>query len=324
MTVAPAPAPAVAAGPAAPAAAQARTQGLRRIGEKWWAGYLFVFPHLFLFALMIGIPFFYNIYISLTDYSFGGDETFVGLQNFANLADPNDFHFPVFWNGVWNTIIFVIISTPTLVISALGLAVLLNGKFRGRNFFRAIYFAPWTLGIAVVGLLWWWILNDSFGLFTNVMNSLGVSPPSWLGSNPWAWFSILLATLWWTVGFNTIILLAGIQAISVDLYEAATVDGANKWQQFRHITVPSLRPILLLVITLQVIASFNLVGQPQIMTGGGPGNETRPALLYVYETGFTAGGQYQLGQAAAMALIVALMMVVVSIINFRVFRSEQT
>jgi multiple sugar transport system permease protein len=323
MTVAPAPAPAVAPGPTARQGTQARALGLRRIGEKWWAGYLFVLPHLFFFLLMIGIPFFYNIYISLTDYSFGGDETFVGLQNFQNLANPDDYHFPVFWNGVWNTIIFVIISTPTLIIAALGLAVLLNGKYRARNFFRAIYFAPWTLGIGVVGLLWWWILNDSFGLFTNVMNSLGVTPPSWLGSNPWAWFSILLATVWWTVGFNTIILLAGIQAISIDLYEAATVDGANKWQQFRHITVPSLRPILLLVITLQVIASFNLVGQPQIMTGGGPGNETRPALLYVYETGFTAGGQYQLGQAAAMALVVALMMIVVSIVNFRVFRSEQ-
>ena len=104
--------------------------------------------------------------------------------------------------------------------------------------------------------------------------------------------------------------------------QAATVDGANRWQQFRSITVPSLRPVLLLVITLQVIASFNLVGQPQFMTGGGPGNETRSVLMYVYETGFTAGGQYQLGQASAMALIVAAIMVVVSVINFRVFRAD--
>jgi multiple sugar transport system permease protein len=319
VTVAPVAAPApVAARPGA-----TRTAGLRRIGEKWYTPYLFVLPHLALFLLMIGIPFFYNIYISLTDYSFGGSENFVGLKNFQNLADPSDYHFPVFWNGVWNTIIFVIISTPTLVVLALALAVLLNGRYRGRNFFRAIYFAPWTLGIGVVGLLWWWILNDSFGLLTNVISALGITPPSWLAQNPWAWFSILLATIWWTVGFNTIVLLAGIQAISVDLYEAATVDGANKWQQFRHITVPSLRPILLLVITLQVIASFNLVGQPQIMTGGGPGNETRPALLYVYETGFTAGGQFQLGQAAAMALVVAALMLIVSIVNFRVFSSER-
>ena len=317
MTVAPAP-----AAPAGPARA-AHTTTLRRIGEKWYTPYLFVLPHLLLFLLMIAIPFFYSIYISLTDYTFGVPETFIGLQNFQNLTDPSNFRFPVFWGGLWNTVIFVIISTPTLVIAGLALAVLLNNKFRGRNFFRAIYFAPWTLGIAVVALLWWWILNSSFGLFTNVLHSLGLPSPSWLTTNPWAWFSILLATVWWTVGFNTIILLAGMQSISVDLYEAATVDGANKWQQFVHITVPSLRPILLLVITLQVIASFNLVGQPQLMTGGGPGNETRTALLYVYETGFTTSGQYALGQAAAMALIVAVLMVVVSIINFRVFASER-
>jgi multiple sugar transport system permease protein len=118
-------------------------------------------------------------------------------------------------------------------------------------------------------------------------------------------------------------LLAGLQGISADLYEAATVDGANRWQQFRFITVPSLRPVLLLVITLQIIASFNLVGQPQIMTGGGPGNETRSVLQYVYETGFTNGGQYQLGQAAAMAIVVALIIVVVSVINFRLFRTDE-
>jgi multiple sugar transport system permease protein len=272
---------------------------------------------------MIGIPFIYNIYISLTDYTFGGSETFIGLQNFQNLANPDDYHFPVFWNGLWNTGLFVIISTPLLVGAGLFLAVLVNGRYPGRNIFRAIYFAPWTLGIAVVGLLWWWILNSSFGLLTNTLVSLGVATPNWLTTNPWAWFSIILTTLWWTVGYNTIILLAGLQAISPDLYEAAAIDGANRWQQFRFITVPSLRPVLLLVITLQVIAGFNLVGQPQIMTGGGPGNETRSVLQYVYETGFTNGGQFQFGQAAAMALIVAVLMVVVSVINFRLFQSDE-
>jgi multiple sugar transport system permease protein len=307
---------------AAPVAATS-TSSLRRIGEKWYSGYLFILPHFLLFLLMIGIPFLYNIYVSLTDYTFGGSETFVGLQNFQNLANPDDFHFPVFWNGLWNTVLFVLISTPLLVGAGLLLAVLVNGRYPGRNIFRAIYFAPWTLGIAVVGLLWWWILNSSFGLLTNSLASVGLGSPNWLTTNPWAWFSILLATLWWTVGYNTIILLAGLQAISPDLYEAAAIDGANRRQQFRYITVPSLRPVLLLVITLQIIASFNLVGQPQIMTGGGPGNETRTVLLYVYETGFTNGGQFQLGQAAAMALIVAAIMVVVSVVNFRLFRTEE-
>jgi multiple sugar transport system permease protein len=313
MTVAPAP-PVRAGG--------APTRSLRRLGEKWYAGYLFVLPHFALFLFMVGFPFLYNIYLSLSDYTFGGSETFVGLQNFQRLADSTDYRFPVFWGGLWNTVIFVLLSTPMLVIGGLFLAVLVNGRYPGRNVFRAIYFLPWTLGIAVVGLLWWWIFNGSFGLLTNLLAGLGIASPQWLTTNPWAWISILVATLWWTVGFNTIVLLAGLQTIPVELYEAATMDGANRWQQFRSITVPSLRPVLLLVITLQVIASFNLVGQPQIMTGGGPGNETRSVLQYVYETGFTAGGQYALGQAAAMALIVAAIMLVISIINFRIFRSD--
>jgi multiple sugar transport system permease protein len=314
MTVATAPPPVAGAAPA---------KSLRRIGEKWYAGYLFILPHFLIFLFMVGLPFIYNLYIALTDYTFGGDAQFIGLKNFQNLADPEDFHFGIFWNGVWNTILFVLMSTPILVIGGLALAVFVNGKYPGRNVFRAIFFAPWTLGIAVVGLLWWWLLNSQFGLLTMLLSNFGITGQNWLTTNPLAWFSINLATLWWTVGFNTIILLAGLQSISPDLYEASSIDGANKWQQFRSVTVPSLRPVLLLVITLQIIASFNMVGQAQIMTGGGPGNETRTGLLYMYETGFTNGGQFQLGQAAAMGLIVAGMMVIVSIINFRVFRSDE-
>jgi multiple sugar transport system permease protein len=317
MTVAAAP-------PPVPGTAAAAAPNMRRIGEKWYSGYLFILPHFLLFMFMVGLPFFYNLYIAMTDYTYGGNPQFIGLQNFQNLLNPDDYHFPVFWNGVWNTILFVLMSTPLLVGAGLGLAVLVNGKFPGRNFFRAIFFAPWTLGIGVIGLLWWWLLNSQSGLLTILLATIGIENVSWLTTNPLAWISINTATLWWTVGFNTIILLAGLQAIAPDLYEASSIDGANKWQQFRSVTVPSLRPILLLVITLQVIASFNMVGQSQIMTGGGPGNETRTALLYMYETGFTNGGQFQLGQAAAMGLIVAAMMVVVSVFNFRIFRSEDS
>jgi len=151
---------------------------------------------------------------------------------------------------------------------------------------------------------------------------LGLDSPNWLSTQPWAWLSILIATVWWTIGFNTIILLAGMQAISADLYEAASIDGANKWQQFRSITLPSLRPILLLVITLQIIASFNLVGQPQVITNGGPPTaQTTPVLLHLYNIGFRS--PFDIGLAAAMAVIVAAVMVVVSVINFRFFSSER-
>jgi multiple sugar transport system permease protein len=301
----------------------------RRIGEAWYVPYLFILPHLLLFGFFILVPFIFGIWLSLQDYRQFQPTRFVGLQNYLELIDPLSRHFDRFWQGLWNTVIFVIISTPTLVLAGLGLASLLNERYRGRNLFRATYFAPWTLSVAVVALLWWWIFAGTGGLATTLWNSIigaltGAPAPNWLTENPWAWFAILLATLWWTIGFNTVILLAGMQGISGELYEAASIDGANKWQQFVNITIPVLRPVLLLVITLQVIASFNLIGQPQIMTGGGPPpGETTPVLLYVYNVGFTQTGPFDLSQSATMALIVAVIMVGVSIVNFRIFRADR-
>ncbi len=299
----------------------------RRIGESPITPYLFILPHFAVFAVFILFPFFLGVWMSLHDSTALRDGPFVGLRWYQQLFDPaNRTQFPRFWNSVWNTILFVIISTPLLVGIGLALASLLNQRLRGRNIFRAIYFVPWTLSVAVVGLTWWWMFNGNAGFVTEFMADTFGWSPSWLTTNPWAWITILVATLWWTIGFNTIILLAGMQAIAVDLYEAASIDGANRWQQFRSITIPSLKPILLLVVTLQIIASFQLVGQPQLLTGGGPpsqlGGETNPVLLHVYTTGF--GGRRELSLAAAMALIVAAIMIVVSIVNFRLFSSERS
>ena len=299
----------------------------RRIGEKVYTPYLFIAPHFILFSVFILFPFFLGIWISLHDSTAIREGPFVGLRWYMQLFDPgNRTQFPRFWNSVWNTVLFVILSVPLLVGAGLLLASLLNQRLRGRNVFRAIYFVPWTLSVSVVGLVWWWMFNGNAGFVTLLVEDLVGASPAWLSSNPWAWISIVVATLWWTIGFNTIIFLAGMQGISADLYEAAAIDGANKWQQFKSITLPSLRPILLLVVTLQIIASFQLVGQPQLMTGGGPpselGGETTPVLLHVYNTGF--GGRRELSLAAAMALIVAAMMVIVSVVNFRLFSSERS
>ena len=298
----------------------------RRIGERPWTPYLFILPHFLIFSVFILYPFFLGIWISVHDSSSLRDGPFVGINQFLKVLDPASIHFPRFWNTVVNTALFVVMSVPLLVIVGLLLASLLNQKLRGRNVFRAIYFVPWTLSVAVVGLTWWWMFNSNAGFIPLTLNSIFGGSPNWLASNPWAWITILVATLWWTIGFNTIIFLAGMQGISQDLYEAAAVDGANRWQQFKSITLPSLRPILLLVVTLQILASFQLVGQPQIMTGGGPpsalGGETAPVLLHIYQTGFE--GRRELSFAAAMALVVAAMMIVVSVVNFKLFSSERS
>lgn len=295
----------------------------RRIGESPLTPYLFIAPHLILFAIFIAVPFFLGIWISLHRSTALREGPFVGLANYVSLLNPESIHFDRYWTYIWNTILFVLISTPVLIIAGLFLAVLLNRRFRGRNFFRGVYFVPWTLSVAVVGVTWWWLFSGNGGFVTRLTEQITGSSPAWLSTNPWAWIAIVVATLWWTIGFNTIILLAGLQSIAADLYEAAAIDGASAWQQFRHITIPSLRPVLLLVVTLQIIASFQLVGQPQIMTGGGPPpGETTPVLLHVFNTAFQ--GRTDLSLGAAMALIVALMMVVVSVINFRLFGTERS
>jgi len=308
--------------PVRPARSVRRPDRSRALGDPWYTPWLFVLPHLVVFLLFIGVPFFLGIWISLHDSTALREGPFVGTRNFERLLDPNSIFFGRFWQTVWNTVLFVIMSTPALVLAGLGLALALNQRLKGRNLFRGIYVAPWTLSVAVVGLTWWWMFNGNSGVITRLLQDTTGSSPGWLTSNPWAWISILVATLWWTIGFNTIILLAGLQAIAPELYEAASIDGAGRGAKFRNITLPGLRPVLLLVITLQIIASFQLVGQPQLMTGGGPPPaDTTPVLLHIFNTAFQ--GRRELSLAAAMALIVALIMVVVSVINFRFFRSER-
>ncbi|CAN5894671.1 sugar ABC transporter permease [soil metagenome] len=285
--------------------------------------YLFILPHLVFFGLFVGFPFFSGLWISFHEYDYLRPErtTFVGLQNYLNLFTLGDIKFNEFWNALGNTAEFVVYSVPPLVIIPLGLAVLLNTKTPGRNFFRGIYFAPWVLSVAVVGLLWWWIFQSQGGLVNAYLGNFGVKPPRWLSSMPWAWVSIVVATVWWTVGFNMIIFLAALQDIPSSLYEAAAIDGANTRQSFFNITLPLLRPVMIFIIIITIIASFNLFGQPVFMTGGGPaqpsgGGSTEPVMYRIYNEGFVRPFQ---GSAAAMSFVVATIMIAVSYLNFMVF-----
>jgi multiple sugar transport system permease protein len=303
-----------------------KTEGRGRQGRYKWTAYLFILPHLLLFAVFIGYPFFSGLVISLFRYDYLQPQAnvFVGLKNYIDLFVPGSLEFQVFWNALGNTIEFVIYSVPLLVLIPLALAVLLNTKLPGRNVFRAIYFAPWVLSVAVVGLLWFWIFQSEGGLINYYLTALHLPAPSWLNTLPGAWIAIVVATVWWTMGFNMIIFLAALQDIPNELHEAAAVDGANKWQTFLQVTLPLLQPVLLFIITITIIASFNLFGQPFLMTNGGPaqsngGGATEPIMLRIYLEGFV---RHFVGSAAAMSFVVALIMIAVSYINFRVFRGR--
>jgi multiple sugar transport system permease protein len=312
------------------AAAKATDQTTRRLHKRTGnrlIPYLFVAPHLLFFIVFVGYPFFYGLYISFFKYDFLRPDAveFIFLENYVKLFSQGSVQFPVFWNALGNTLEFVFLSVPPLIIIPLILAVLLNTKVPGRNFFRGIYFAPWVLSAAVIGLVGFWIFQSQGGLINYYLVQLGIAAPRWLSSMPWAWVSILLITLWWTVGFNMIIILAALQNIPSHLYESAAIDGASSWRQFISITLPLLRPVMVFVIVITIIASFNLFAQPFFMTGGGPaqatgGGSTEPVMLRIYREGFERN---QLGTAAAMSFIVATIMILFSYTNFRLFRTRE-
>lgn len=288
--------------------------------------YLFILPHLLFFAVFVGYPFFSGLYISFFQYDYLRPEAtvFVGLQNYLDLFKPGSVKFIEFWNSVRVTVTFVIWSVPFLVLIPLGLAILLNSKLKGMTFFRAVFFSPWVLSCAVISLIWWWIFQSQGGLLNYYLKLWGFDTPRWLSTMPYAMISIVVATIWWTMGYNMVIFLAALQDIPTDLYEAAEVDGANAWQRFTRITLPLLQPVLVFIIITTIIASFNLLGQPMMMTRGAPaqptgGGATEPVMLRIFTEGFVRPFQ---GSAAAMSVVVAIMMMTFSFVNFRLFRQR--
>jgi multiple sugar transport system permease protein len=243
------------------------------------------------------------------------DKPFVGLENYLNLFDSTSAAFEKFWHGMAATGIFTVASVPFLITMPLAIAVLLNRRFRGRTFFRAVFFMPYVLGVAVVGLLFRFILDPNIGIVNGL---LGASIP-WITNQPWAWISLVVMTVWWTLGFNAIIYLAGLQDIPRELYDAARVDGASAWQQLRHVSLPGLRPVMVFVITITVLASANMFGQAVLVTGGGPGDSTRTALMVFLQEGLEF---FSMGSAAAMSYLLALALAIVSLANFALFRER--
>ncbi len=283
--------------------------------------YVFMAPYLLLFLLFIAIPAVYGIWISLHtwDYLLPG-KPFVGLQNYLDLFRPESTISGPFWESMEATGKFTLYSVPLLVVIPLLVALMLNEQFPGRSFFRAVYFAPYVLGVAVIGVLWRYLLDPNVGLVNYYLGLLGIGNIPWITALPWAWISLVGVTVWWTLGFNAVIYLAGLQDIDPELYNAAKVDGANRWQRFLNVTLPGLRPVLLFVVTITILASANMFGQAYIITQGAPGNETRTAIMYIAEEGLR---QFNMGAAAAMSYVLALALLLISVANFAVFRYKE-
>jgi multiple sugar transport system permease protein len=279
-------------------------------------------PYLVLFGIFIVFPIFYGLWISLHnwDYLLPG-KPWVGLQNYVDLLTPGSVTFEPFWQSMEATGKFTLYSVPLLVVIPLLVALILNQEFLGRNFFRTMYFAPFVLGVAVIGILWRYLLDTNVGLVNYYLGQLGLPGNiPWTNELPWGWVALVGPTVWWTLGFNTVIYLAGLQDIDPALYDAAKVDGANRWRRFLHVTLPGLRPILLFVITVTILASANVFGQPYLITEGAPGDETQTAIMYIAEEGLR---NFKMGSAAAMSYVLALFLAVISVANFALFRYRE-
>jgi len=275
----------------------------------------FVVPFLLVYFIFQIFPLFQAIMASLFKWDLlTSSMDFIGVKNYINM-----FKDPMFWSSLLNTIKFVVFSTPLLIGVGLLLALLLNGTGSKKRIFRTAFFAPYVFSVAITTLIWGFMFNPQKGLLGEFARVLGFEPINWLTDPTFAMPAIIIATLWWTVGFNMVLFLAGLQDIDPSLYEASSLDGASWFQDFFYITLPSLKRTLELVTILQVIMSFQIFGQVYILTKGGPGGTTRVLIQYIYETGFR---DHQLGYASAMAFILFVVMAIVSFFQFKLSKEE--
>ena len=291
--------------------------GGRESGDHGRAAALFLAPFLVLYLLFVIGPTLYMAVMSFFDTSLvkPGLGPAAGLGNYAEALSSPDF-----WSSMWHTVWFTILTTPPLVVLAFVLALLADRVRRGRWFFRLAFFLPYILPSSVVALIWVWLYTPALGLLTKVVTLLGFAEPNWLGSPNLAMWSLAITTVWWTLGFNFVLYLAGLQEIPRDLYEAASIDGAGPWQQVGRVTIPLLARTTSLVVVLQVIASLKVFDQMYLMTNGGPNYSTRSVLQYIYDIGFT---DFRTGYAAAASTLFFLLVLAVSTVWLILTRRQE-
>lgn len=299
-----------------PSGRSASARRKRPSGRRTLTAYLFLAPFLILFLVFVVAPAVWGIWISLHSWNpLLPLHPFIGLSNYINLFTPGSITFGDFWRSMAATGIFTVASVPFLVVIPLFVAVLLNQKLRGGTVFRAIFFAPYVLGVAVIGVIWRYLLDPQNGVLNNLLDGIGITQNfPWTVDVPWVWISLVGVTVWWISGFNMVIILAGLKGINAELYEAAAIDGAGAMRKFSSVTLPGLRPVMAFVTTTTILSSANMFGQSYILTQGAPGNTTRTAIMYIANEGLS---QNQMGAASAMSYVLFVVLAAISIINFR-------
>jgi multiple sugar transport system permease protein len=297
-------------------------KGLVRELIKQRYSYLFIAPSVILFFVFVLIPVITSFFLSFTRYNILTAPQWIGLENYRQIF----FHDPRFWKALKNTGLYVIGVVPAGISISLLLAVAIDQKIKFKNFYKAIFFMPVVTSVIAVSVIWKWLFaGEKYGLINHWLIRMGISPVDWLMSPTWTLPAIMIMSIWAGLGYNMILLLAGLQTIPNSFYEAAEIDGANTWYKFWHITLPLLRPTLFFVVIMSMINSFQLFEQVYIMasgTGEGVGGVLDSALslvAYLYEKGFQ---RFEMGYASAIAYILFAIILIVTLFNMKVVRSR--
>jgi alpha-1,4-digalacturonate transport system permease protein len=299
-----------------------RGLGLRRMA------WLFLAPNLLIFGLFTFLPIILNFFyattgganILLQDRPQVGAENFRTLLSCANYLDPSTCQKDLFWRAIFNTGAFVALQVGGMVLLSLATALVLNREIRARGFFRSVFFYPVLLSPVVVALIWKWILQRD-GILNAWLVGLDLDPVNWLIEADWAFFWVVCVSIWAHMGFYTLILLAGLQAIPKDVYEAAEMDAATPWRTFRRITLPLLMPNMLVVLVLALIKGVQTFDEIFVLTGGGPGTATMLMVQYIYESGFAAQPRLP-GLAAAASILLAVVLMALTLVQLWMNRSS--
>ncbi len=269
------------------------------VGERGWKNVaivaLFLLPAFIPLVVFRLFPMVASFFVSLTEWNLLRPPVWVGIGNYVEVLTDPKFH-----KALGNTVYYMVGYLPLVLIGALTIAVLLNSKLKGSTFFRGIYFLPVVTSWVVVALLWKWLLSPEGGIVNYLLGVVGIDGPGWWTDPNWAMPSIIIASVWKDLGFNMLILLAGLQAIPEHLYEAATIDGASRWQKLRYVTLPLLTPSILFAMILAMIGAFQVFDQVWVMTEGGPAGATTVVMEQVVKNAFKYG---LMGEASAMSWI---------------------
>lgn len=272
-------------------------------------GILFCLPFMIVFALFLLFPMLFGLFIGFFDWDILSTRTWTGFGNYVKL-----FKDATFYSSLGHTLVFVLVSTPLLLVTGFFMALLVTSRSPLKDAAENIFFLPYILSITVIGTLWAWLLQKNYGIVNQFIKLFGGEPVGWLTDTKYAMTSIIATTVWWTAGFNMILFSAGIKQISSEIYDAVKIDGANYVQTVWRITLPLVRPTTALCLILQIIASFNIFGQVYVMTGGGPHGSTRVLVQYIYETGFK---YFKMGYSSAMAYVLFFIILIISLFQYK-------